>query len=72
MNPDKKAWLLTGRIKVKYADSSQLQAVVQGRNGIYQTVIWKDGWACSCPARKECYHAKALRTIWAPDLKKVS
>jgi uncharacterized Zn finger protein len=62
-------YLLTGKVKVDYADVRSFTALVSGTRETPYAVMWHTGhWRCDCPARATCAHMLACQMIWAPVL----
>jgi hypothetical protein len=61
---DKSIRLLThGRLRVLRVDSDFIAAECRGDSGEVYNLLWRDQrWSCSCPARTDCSH---LRALWA-------
>jgi uncharacterized membrane protein len=61
-----KRLLLTGRLRVTKVDGNVIEAICRGDSGeIYWLAHDPNDvpfWSCSCPARKDCSH---LRALWA-------
>lgn len=57
--------LVTGRVLVKRVDRQGIEAEVRGDSGVIYQCGWsteRQRWTCSCPARTDCSH---LRAVWA-------
>jgi hypothetical protein len=62
--PEKAARLLaTGAVHVQRADGVRIAATVHGDHGRYVVVCDGERWACSCPAWKNCAHARAVELV---------
>ena len=58
--------LATGKLRIVRMDSNFIHAECQGEHDTYD-LFWKDGhWYCSCPARVDCSH---LRALWLVTVK---
>ena len=61
-------FLLEGRLRVLSVDGNEILAQVKGDSGVIYQVIHSHGqWACSCPARVDCSHLRALQRVVAVE-----
>jgi len=61
------AILAGGRLTVVEVTAGDVQAVCLGSAGqVYRLGLDAGGWGCSCAARRECSHLRALKlvTVW--------
>lgn len=60
--------LSTGRLKVGQLGEDTITAVcfAESEDILYEVTFGAGGWRCTCPARRECAHIRALRlvTVW--------
>jgi hypothetical protein len=60
--------LVTGRLRVLRVDSDFIDAECRGDSGEVYNLGWRDQrWSCSCPARTDCSHLKALWAVVAVE-----
>lgn len=60
--------LLEGRLRVLTVDGNEIAAECRGDSGgIYVLGHHSGRWACSCPARTDCSHLRALWRVVAVE-----
>jgi uncharacterized Zn finger protein len=61
-------YLVEGRVTVLEVRDGFVRASCRGSGAVYEA-SWQrgEGWLCSCPARTECSHLIALKTIVVID-----
>ena len=66
-----KRLLLAGRLRVTKVDGELIEAECRGDSGELYTLGHRSDdvpfWHCSCPARTDCSHLRALWTVVALD-----
>ncbi len=58
--------LTTGRLTVVLLDDDTIMSECQGDHGTYRQTYFGGRWECSCPARTDCAH---LRALWLVTVK---
>jgi hypothetical protein len=62
--------LAGGRLKVTSAVGDCITATCFGDTAAYEVGLDVSGWYCSCPARRECSHVRALRLVVVWNLRR--
>ncbi len=58
---EKAARLLTsGNLRITRLDENHVHAEVRGDHETYDVLYFDGRWRCSCPARTDCSHLRAL------------
>ena len=63
-----KRYLVEGRCVLEAVGPSRVSALVRGEGAIYRTLYSRGAWWCSCPARRDCAHIRALKLVVAVDV----
>lgn len=57
-------YLGEARVRIRIVDRDHVEADVLGADSaIYETTHNGRGWRCSCPARRQCAHIRALQLL---------
>lgn len=64
-------YLAEGRVQVQLANAMQLRVTVQGSEPYRLEWVRRDGWHCSCPARRLCAHLVAAQLVTGRDVAEV-
>lgn len=60
--------LLEGRLRVRRVEGNEIVAECKGDSGVMYEVVHSTGrWHCSCPARVDCSHLRALQRVVAVE-----
>lgn len=60
--------LLEGRLRIRRVDGNEVVAECRGDSGgVYDLVHYDGRWSCSCPARTDCSHLRALWRVVAVE-----
>lgn len=63
--------LVEGRLRVVSVQGNEIRAACKGDSGAIYGVSHTDGdvpfWNCSCPARVDCSHLRALQLVTAVE-----
>jgi len=54
------------RVRVKGCSPGTVTAVVRGDSGVHDVDLHAGRWSCSCAARVECSHLKAVMFVTVP------
>jgi uncharacterized Zn finger protein len=57
-------YLAEARLTLERVDADGVRASARG-DGVLYVVTWNasEGWACTCPARCDCAHLRAIRLV---------
>jgi hypothetical protein len=55
--------LVAGRLRVVEVEHGRVRASCRGDHGAYDLGGEGGVWSCSCPARGDCSHLRALRLV---------
>ena len=58
--------LTTGRVFVRWSTPEHVCANVKGDTSVHDVDLHNGRWSCSCPARVECSHLKAVMRVTLP------
>ena len=58
--------LTTGSVWIKWSTPEHVCAVVRGDHGVHDVDLHGGRWSCSCEARIECSHLKAVMRVTVP------
>lgn len=58
--------LSTGKLRIVRMDKDFIHAECKGDNAVYDLFYKDEHWYCSCPARIDCSH---LRALWLVTVK---
>jgi len=61
-------YLVEGRCVIEVVGPGHVSAVVRGEGAIYRTLYSRGVWWCSCEARRDCAHIRALKLVVAVDV----
>jgi len=61
-------YLTEGRVVIEVVGPGHVSAVIRGEGAIYRTMYSRGAWWCSCPARRDCAHIRALKLVVAVDV----
>jgi hypothetical protein len=57
-------YLGEARLTIEHVDAGAVRASCRGDGAVYAIAWSRDvGWSCSCPARRDCAHLRAVRLV---------
>ena len=58
--------LTTQKVHIRWSTPEHVCAVVRGDHGVHDVDLHNGRWSCSCEARVDCSHLKAVWLVTVP------
>lgn len=65
-------YLVEARVQLRVVTNRQVRAQVRGSGHLWDVAFDAYGWRCDCPARGDCCHLLAVRSVVVVDGDRVS